>query len=634
MPKSFDLSPQPEDQAPQGNHIPGINPDGHRGVSSPGLDRELLRIVDDLPDGILFMDREWRITYANAQARRISRLIPADINSRTHWEIYPSTVGTEAERKYRRAMEQRTEEQFEYFYEPFNAWMEVRVLPIDTGIALHYRDVTSRKETERLRDSTAGRLQQVFDATTDAIVSLDREWNFTFLNRRARELLAPSGEVLGTNIWKSFPGTVYEGSPYMEHYYRAMEHGVPGEFEAFYPAPLDLWLKVEVRPSEEGVIIFFRDITQHKQDDEALRQKQLQTERQHAELETVYGTAPIGLALFDPVEFRYLRLNARQAEIVGMPMEDILGLRVTDVAPIPGLHEMFEQVARGEPVRNQLLEGELVMDPGAHRYWTVNYFPVYGPDGKIQAISAASLEITQQKKAETALIQSEKLAAVGRLASSISHEINNPLEAVTNILYLMAHDETLPGELSEMVAMASAELSRVSQIATQTLRFHRQAEKPTWVTAKQLIEVVLKLYQGRLVNSGIELEVLYRTDIRILCLENDMRQVLNNLIANAIDAMRGGGRLLVRAHDAPDYPSGRKGIRITVADTGHGMPAEVRKRIYEPFYTTKEMNGTGLGLWISADIVDRHQGRIMVRSRQHPVRHGTVFCLFLPIEEV
>jgi signal transduction histidine kinase len=223
---------------------------------------------------------------------------------------------------------------------------------------------------------------------------------------------------------------------------------------------------------------------------------------------------------------------------------------------------------------------------------------------------------------------------VGRLASSISHEINNPLEAITNILYLIAHNETLPDGLSELVAMARGELSRVSQIATQTLRFHRQAERPTWVTAKQLIEVVLKLYQGRLVNSGIELEVSYRTDIRILSLENDMRQVLNNLIANAIDAMRGGGRLLVRAHDATDHPSGRKGIRITVADTGHGMSDEVRRRIYEPFYTTKELNGTGLGLWISADIIDRHQGRITVRSSEHPMRHGTVFCLFLPLEEV
>ena len=542
-------------------------------------------------------------------------------------------IGTELERKYRRAMEQRTEEEFDFFYPAFGVWMHLRALPIETGIAVHFRDATSQKEMERLRDSTVRQLQQVFDATTDAVISLDREWTLTFLNRRARELLAASGEVLGTNIWQSFPGIVYEGSPYMEHYHRAMDEGLPGEFEAYYGTPFNFWLHIEARPSEDGIIIFFRDITEQRRNDEVLRQRQLETERQRAELETVYDTAPIGLALFDPVEFRYLRLNKRQAEIVGVPIDEALGLSVTELAPIPGLHEMFGQVAAGEQVRNQLLEGELKMAPGAHRYWTVNYSPVYNADGSIQAISAASLEITQQKKAERALLQSEKLAAVGRLASSISHEINNPLEAVTNLLYLIASHKDLPGDLSGWVETAQAELARVSQIATQTLRFHRQSDRPSWVNAVQLVEMVLNLYLGRLRNSGIQLEVSYRTEAPILCFENDLRQVLNNLIANAIDAMRTGGRLLVRAHDAIDYPTGRRGIRITVADTGHGMSPEVRARIYEPFYTSKELNGTGLGLWISADIVDRHQGRLSLRSREGAVRHGSVFSLFIPREE-
>ncbi len=620
MPESILLNHHSDDQARQG-------------TSAAEMAGDLAQIVDHLPDAILFLDRDWRITYANAQAVRISRVAAEELNGRTHWELFPDTLGTEVERQYRRTMEQRTEEQMEFYYARFAIWLRLRSVPIEIGIAIHCQDVTKQKEIDRLRASSVHQLQQVSEATTDAVVSLDRDWNFTSLNRRARELLAPSGKVLGTNIWKSFPGTVYEGSPYVEHYHRAMDLGLPGEFEAFYPAPLDLLFKIQVRPSEAGIIVFFRDITEQRRNEETLRQKQLETERQHAELETVYGTAPIGLALFDPVEFRYLRLNARQAEIVGLPIEEILGLRVTDIAPIPGLHEMFEQVARGEPVRNQLLEGELVTDPGSHRYWTVNYFPVFDADGSIQAISAASLEITQQKKAEAALLQSEKLAAVGRLASSISHEINNPLEAVTNLLYLIATDRSLPEELSALVATAQSELSRVTQIATQTLRFHRQSERPTWVSPAQLVSVVLNLYLGRLTNSNIQLDVTYKTEAQVLCFENDMRQVLNNLIANAIDAMRNGGRLVVRAHDAIDHRSGREGIRITVADTGHGMSAAVRARVYEPFYTTKELNGTGLGLWISADIVDRHQGRLMVRSREGAVGHGTVFSLFLPREE-
>jgi PAS domain S-box-containing protein len=366
---------------------------------------------------------------------------------------------------------------------------------------------------------------------------------------------------------------------------------------------------------------------------EALRRRQREMERQHAELETIYQTAPVGLALFDPTDFRCLRLNERQAEILGLPSDQIVGRPFTEIAPIAELHEMFQLAAAGHAVRSQVIEGELPTRPGEPRVWNVSYTPVYGEDGSIQAITAAWLEITHLKKAEAALVQSEKLAAVGRLASSISHEINNPLEAITNLLYLIALHEELPDQLKIYIHMAQSELARVSQIATQTLRFHRQAVKPTWVTPGELIDAVLDLYQGRLANSGIRVQASYATQTRILCFENDIRQVLNNLIANAIDAMRKGGRLIARAHDAIDAATGRRGVRLAIADTGHGMSDAVRARLFEPFYTTKALNGTGLGLWISEGIVQRHQGRLSVRSTQDPVHHGTVFSLFLPCEE-
>ena len=358
-----------------------------------------------------------------------------------------------------------------------------------------------------------------------------------------------------------------------------------------------------------------------------------ETERQRAELETVYQTAPIGLAQFDPVEFRCLRLNGRQAEIFGLPPEEIVGRHLKEIAPIGGLHEMLQTAAEGHTIKNRTVEGELPTRPGERRVWDVSFAPVFGEDGSVQAVTGAWLDITHLKKAEEALVQSEKLAAVGRLASSISHEINNPLEAITNLLYLISQSDHLPDDLRIYVHMAQSELLRVSQIATQTLRFHRQADKPTWVSPAELLDAVLNLYHGRLTNSGVRVQTSYATEKKILCFENDIRQVLNNLIANAIDAMRQGGRLVVRAHDATQPSTGRRGVRLTIADTGHGMPEPVRHRLFQPFYTTKGMNGTGLGLWISEGIVRRHQGRIEVRSCQHPVHHGTVFTLFLPVEE-
>jgi PAS domain S-box-containing protein len=592
---------------------------------------DIAHLIDILTDGIIFLDREWRITYANESARRISRIKPGDLNGPTHWELYPDTVGTSAERIYRRSMEERVSLEHEFYYQPFDVWIELCTFPVTGGIAIQYRDISRLKKAEATRDESARQLEQVFDATTDAVVVLDKGYNFSFLNRRARETLSPRVPDLGENLWTWFPGVVYEGSPYVETYKRAMDERIPGKFVAFYPEPLNVWLSVEARPAdEEGIIIFFRDVTEERKAAEELRQKNEEAERQAAEIETVYRTAPIGLALFDPVEFRYLRLNDRQAAFFGLKPEQIVGRTLTEMAPIPGLRELFEGVRDGAPVVNHLLEGELVSHPGEHRYWTVNYSPVRGADGKVQAISAASLEITQQKKAEKALIQSEKLAAVGRLASSISHEINNPLESVTNLLYLIASEPNLPEDVKAYVALTQSEIARVSQIATQTLRFHRQTVRPALATAEQLMRPLLNLYQGRLLNSGVRVETQFAGSVAVSCYENEIRQVLSNVIGNAIDAMRTGGKLLLRSHRAIDSTTGREGMRITVADTGHGMSPEVLARIFEPFFTTKDINGTGLGLWISAEIVERHGGRLTVRSTEDSRLHGTILSLFLP----
>ena len=596
-------------------------------ISSLGGD--LAHFLDALADGVIFLDRDWRITYANENARRISRIAPEDLNGPSHWELYPATVGTEQETVYRRSMEERIPLEHEFYYPPFDVWIKLRTIPIPSGIAVHYQDISRLKGAEAKRKESAEQLRQVFEATTDAIFTLDREYRFKFLNRRARELLAPSGDVLGKVIWEAFPGAVYEGSPYQSTYKKAMDEGVAGSFEAYYPEPLNFWVSVEARPSDDGVIVFFRDVTGQRRAAEELLRQTAEAERQAAEIEAVYRTAPIGLALFDPIEFRYLKLNDRQSAFFGLTPEEILGRTLTEMAPIPGLRELFEQVRAGTPVVNYPLEGELVNRPGEHRYWTVNYFPVYAPDGSVQAISAASLEITQQKRAERALMQSEKLAAVGRLASSISHEINNPLESVTNLLYLIAMDGTLPPELKMYLELAQSEVARVSQIATQTLRFHRQTQRPTPVSGAALLEPALTLYEGRLRNAGISLERRLRDATPVLCFENEIRQVLSNLIGNAIDAMRGGGRMLLRSRDATG-PDGTRGMRITVADTGSGMSNQTRKRVFEPFFTTKELSGTGLGLWISAEIVARHHGRLSVRSSEGKERHGTVFSLFLP----
>lgn len=352
-------------------------------------------------------------------------------------------------------------------------------------------------------------------------------------------------------------------------------------------------------------------------------------ERQLAEIEAVYRTAPIGLALFDLDDYHYLRLNDRQAAFFGLKPEDVRGRTLMEMAPIEGLRELFDQVARGgPPVVNFPLEGTLVTDPDDYRYWTVSYFPVTGPDGTIQGITAASLEITHQKKAELALIESDKLAAVGRLASSIAHEINNPLESVTNLLYLARHAETIEAA-KEYLDSADQELRRVAAVTGQTLRFHKQSTSPQEITAKVLVENVLSIYQGRILNSGVTILTRFRSERPVRCFEGEIRQVLANLLSNALDELASGGVILLRSRDGCHWSTSRPGLVMTIADTGRGMTQETVQKIFRPFYTTKGITGTGLGLWICTEIINRHAGALRVRSLPG---QGTVFTFFLPYE--
>lgn len=398
----------------------------------------------------------------------------------------------------------------------------------------------------------------------------------------------------------------------------------------WHPEEVDLVATVAARCWES--IERGRALRALEADREELRRKSEESERQHAELQTIYDTAPIGLAYFDLDDYHYLRLNERQAAFFGLKPAQIVGKTLTEMAPIPGLRELFDQVARGEPVINYPLEGTLVTDPNEYRYWTVSYFPVYGPDNQIQGITAASQEITHQKKAEKALIQAEKLAAVGRLAASIAHEINNPLEAITNLLFLARSTNNLES-IRALLDTADAELRRVSAITAQTLRFHRQSSSPQQVDTGALINEIVNVYQGRLRNSQTQLSTRLRAQRPVKCFDGEIRQVLANLIANALDAMNSAPRkLLIRTREATNWSTDLRGVVFTVADTGSGIAENALKRLFEPFFTTKGTIGTGLGLWVSNEIINRHHGSIRFRSSKSPAHHGTVFTIFLPFD--
>ncbi|PYV52910.1 MAG: hypothetical protein DMG91_18305 [Acidobacteria bacterium] len=254
--------------------------------------------------------------------------------------------------------------------------------------------------------------------------------------------------------------------------------------------------------------------------------------------------------------------------------------------------------------------------------------PMRGPGGAIVGNSAIVRDITAQKRAEDALRRNEKLATAGRLAATIAHEINNPLEAVGNLLYLARHDAT---QSNEYLIRAERELQRVASLAQQTLGFVRDTTSVSPLNVSETLDQVVRLYAPKLHSRRIETEVRFDDQARIEGFQGELRQLFSNLIINAIDAMPAGGTLSLRVSRTHEWKDGKRpGVRVLVADTGVGIGQDDLNRIFEPFFTTGKDSGTGLGLWLAHGIVQKHGGSIRVRSRTGGGQSGTAFSVFFP----
>jgi PAS domain S-box-containing protein len=625
-----------------------------------------------------------------------------------------------------------------------------------SGIVLVFRNIDERRAAEREREHLTQQLSQISNATTDAIVIVNRDWVTTYLNPMAEKMYGAKEAILGRNLWDAFPDAAAEGSPFVGPYNRAMHEGIAGSLETYYPEPLNFWLRLEVYPTRDGIVTFSRDISEEKRALEALRERDERLRMALMAAKTV-GTWDWDVAtdrVYVNEEFvQFYKVDPEQAE-KGLPSEqfvkdvhpddaqrlgdeitaamrtgdeyrceyrligadgavrwvssagrckqsadgtplrflgvtvDITDVRKTDEAlrrseeslriaaltaklgtwdrdlvtghletsglckanygwPLDQEFRHADLLAAIHPEDRPAMEAAVkkaiedgtdyraeyrVFWPDGSEHWIrASGHTVDSVAGKAVRFAGVALDVTERHQTQAALMQSEKLAAVGKLAASIAHEINNPLESVTNLLYLARHLGDLSPQAQEYLDTAERELRRVSVISSQTLRFYRQSTRPKPVTCEELFDGASSIFQGRLVNSRVRLEKRLRAQEPVLCFENEIRQVLNNLVGNAIDAMHpNGGRLLLRSVDSTNWKTGAKGIRLSIADTGPGISPSVLARIFEAFFTTKGIGGTGLGLWLSQEIVERHGGVFLVRSSQKPEQHGTVFTVFLP----
>ena len=354
-------------------------------------------------------------------------------------------------------------------------------------------------------------------------------------------------------------------------------------------------------------------------------------------LDSMLANAPIGLAFFDR-RCRFVRVNQVFAELTGVTLSRHLGRTVLELLAQPVAQQLEDTVLgvfkTEEPVRNLELSGQGGRN-GRPWTWLISAYPVRTNPQQVRWVGVIAIDASERKRSEEALRKTEKLAATGRLAASIAHEINNPLEAITNLLFLLRNFSGLEDPALNYVMMAEHEARRIAEITQQTLRFYRQSTLPTRANMADLLDSVLALYTGRLHNLNIVVERRYDAAMDLFCFSGELRQVFANLVGNAIDATASGGRLLVRARRSRNWRfAEQEGVRFAVADTGSGMEPEVSKRIFEAFFTTKEVTGTGLGLWVSHEIILKHRGLVHVRSKPalDGELSGTVFQIFIPDE--
>jgi PAS domain S-box-containing protein len=329
-----------------------------------------------------------------------------------------------------------------------------------------------------------------------------------------------------------------------------------------------------------------------------------------------------------------LTWNKAAERMYGYRPEEVIGKNVSMLLPPDRpqeVRQILQRLRLGEKIEHY--ETHRRRKDGGILYVSLTISPVKDTQGKVFGASTIARDITQTKMAEEALRNSERLAVAGRMAATVAHEINNPLETVTNVLYLLSRNATLDEGARKYLKIADEELRRIAQITRSTLGLYRERDTtPGAVNLSEMIDNLLMFYQRQVQSLGVKVEKRFDSVGRVVGVSGELRQVIANLLANAIDALSVAGTALkIHVYESADWRNlSQRGIRVVVADDGPGINAETQVNLFRPFYTTKGQKGTGLGLWVSRGIITKHGGTIRLRSRTG-TRHGTCFAVFLPL---
>jgi signal transduction histidine kinase len=454
-----------------------------------------------------------------------------------------------------------------------------------------------------------------------------------------QELIARAAELsleLGTAITPGFEALVFKASRGIEDIYELTYIRKDG---SRFPAVVSVTALRDAQNAIIGYLLIGTDNTARKQAEEALLK-----------------AGALQSAIFNSANFSSIATDAHGViQIFNVGAERMLGYAAADVmntitpADISDPQELIARAAElslelGTPITpgfealvfkasrgiEDIYELTYIRKDGSRFPAVVSVTALRDAQNAIIGYLLIGTDNTARKHAEEALLRSEMLASAGRMAASIAHEINNPLEAMMNTLYLARKTDHLPEAALEYLDIADGELMRIAHITRQTLGFYREFSAATSISTTALIDSVISLLQSKIKANGARVEQQGDTLLQVMGIAGELRQVMANLLANSLDAIGQNGRIVLRASASVDPDDGRRRVRITVSDQGSGMPAPTMKEIFEPFFTTKGSVGTGLGLWVCKQLVEKNGGSIRVRSNMDGARRGTTFSMVLP----
>jgi PAS domain S-box-containing protein len=472
----------------------------------------------------------------------------------------------------------------------------------------------------RLRASE-DKARRVLASIAEGFFIVDREWKLVYANQTAAGFIGkPAQEVIGPAIWDVMPEirqTVFE-----QRLRWCAEANLPVEFESHSRGK---WAHVRAYPFAGGVCIFIQDVTAAKRKEAELR---------HAleRLSIAYKAAQMGVWEWN-IKTGELFWSEEIPRMHGVPAAEFDGrleswIRTVHPEDAPGVRGKLRDALKN---RHDCHAEFRVGHPKEVRWLSCHGTLTFDQQGQPDRMSGVTADITEQRLREETLRRAEKLATAGRMVATIAHEINNPLAAVTNLLYLARQDKSLAPGTRAVLRLADEQLARVNHRARQTLGFYRDNSTPENVDLAEMFEKLLAILSDRLAAKQIRVDKELEDSNAVLATKGEVQQLFSNLLSNAIDASSSGGRVILRSKlELVLGQNPVRKVRIQVEDFGTGISAADVPRVFEPFFTTKSNVGTGLGLWLSKQIVEKNNGCIEFRTRSGGANSGTCFSVVLP----